>query len=220
MLKELLSIFLQFPCSLCQRPASEIVCNYCQQQLKSCQLKNNQKLCQGNLPVFAWGKYDGTLKRAIASMKYDRLPEMGLMLGEWLGQSWLGSVSEVNQSQIISQIIVVPIPLHPQKQQQRGFNQAEKIAEGFCQITGYNLHPKVLKRVKQGQAMFNLNPAQRKANINAAFAVGQIPQLKMAQKSVLLIDDIYTTGATVKEAVKVLHKKGIEVMGVAVVATP
>ena len=46
--------------------------------------------------MFAWGKYDGTLKRAIASMKYDRLPEMGLMLGEWLGQSWLDSVSDFN----------------------------------------------------------------------------------------------------------------------------
>ncbi|MDJ0535633.1 MAG: ComF family protein [Xenococcaceae cyanobacterium MO_207.B15] len=232
MLKGLLSIFLKLPCSLCQRPASEIVCSYCQQKLKSCQLNHSQKLSLGNLSVFAWGRYDGTLKRAIALMKYDRLPEMGSMLGQWLGHNWLSSVSHVNKSKIV----VVPIPLHPEKLQQRGFNQAEKIAQGFCQITGYSLQPKILNRVKNSEAMFNLNSAQRKANINDAFAVGNIPPRKMKQKStprlemlpsrkplsrsILLIDDIYTTGATVSEAAKVLQKQGMKVTGVAVVATP
>ena len=214
MLKELVSIFLNFPCALCQRPASKIVCHYCEQQLKSYQLENHQQLWQGNLPVFVWGKYDGTLKRAIAFMKYDRLPDLGLIFGEWLGQSWLDSNFN------LAQIVVVPIPIHVKKLRQRGFNQAEKIAEAFCQVTGYNLQPKILTRVKPSQAMFGLNPNQRKVNINSAFAVGKIPKLKMAKKSVLLIDDIYTTGATVQEAAKVLQQKGIKVIGVAVVATP
>ncbi len=214
MLKQLVSIFLNFPCALCQRPASKIVCHYCEQQLKSYQLQNHRQLWQGNLPVFVWGKYDGTLKQAIASMKYNRLPEIGLIFGEWLGQSWL----DLNVN--FGPTIVVPIPLHVKKLKQRGFNQAEKIAEGFCQVTDYDLQPKVLKRVKQTQAMFGLNPNQRKVNIDSAFAVGKIPQLKGNKKSVLLIDDIYTTGATVQEAAQVLQQKGIKVIGVAVVATP
>ena len=217
MLKGLVSIFLDFPCSLCQRPASKIVCHYCEQQLKTCQLKNSKKLWQSRIPVFVWGKYDGNLKQAIAAMKYNRLPDMGLMLGQWLGETWRDSLLDINQSQIM----VVPIPLHPEKLKQRGFNQAQKIAEGFCSITGYDLQPKVLKRIKQSQAMFNLNPTQRKINITNAFAVGKIPQSKRKKtKSVLLIDDVYTTGATVQEAAKVLNQKGIKVMGAAVLATP
>lgn len=221
MIKGLVSIFLKLPCSLCKRPASKIICHYCEQQLKTCQLKNSCEFwrtakrisSRSHLPVFVWGKYDGNLKRAIASMKYDRLPDLGLMLGEWLGKSWQDANLEMD-----SQIIAVPIPLHPKKQRQRGFNQAQKIAEGFCTITGYSLQPTILKRVKQSQAMFNLNPDQREVNINNAFAVGAISKSK--QKSVLLIDDIYTTGATVREAAKVLTQKGIKVVGVATIATP
>jgi ComF family protein len=215
MLKEFLSIFINIPCALCQRPASATICNYCQQQLKSCQLQQ-QKLGRGHLPVLAWGKYEGTLKRAIASMKYNHLPEIGCLLGQWLGESWLNAVTGVNKAQII----VVPIPLHPEKLQQRGFNQAEKIAAGFCQVTDYNLQPKLLKKVKNSQAMFNLNPNQRVANISNAFIIGKIPRSKMTSQSILLIDDIYTTGATVSEAAKVLQRQKIKVRGVAVVATP
>ncbi len=235
MLKGLVSIFLDFPCSLCQRPASKTVCDYCEQQLKACQLKNYQHLqrsqsasssgclCnasesrRSDVPIFVWGRYDGNVKQAIAVMKYNRLPDLGLMLGEWLGETWQDSGLELKTSEIA----VVPIPLHPKKLKQRGFNQAQKIAEGFCSVTGYALESKILCRIKQGQAMFNLNPSQRKNNITNAFAVGKIPQSKgKKSKLVLLIDDIYTTGATVQEAAKVLEQKGIKVVGAAIVATP
>ena len=233
MLKGLVSIFLDFPCSLCQRPASKIVCHYCEQQLKTYQLEISQdlqRLCSPSpslghtlyparspMPIFVWGKYDGNLKQAIAAMKYNRLPDLGLMLGQWLGETWRDSGLELNPSEIM----VVPIPLHPEKLKQRGFNQAQKIAEGFCSVTGYHLESKILKRIKQSQAMFNLNPAQRKNNIVNAFAMGKMPQSKRKKnKSVLLIDDIYTTGATVQEAAKVLQQRGVKVIGAAIVATP
>ncbi len=226
MLKGLVSIFLDFPCSLCHRPTSKILCDYCEEQLKACQLNNSQHLKRSynasasgisHIPIFVWGKYDGSLKQAIAKMKYNRVSDLGLILGKWLGETWGGSVLELNSSEIM----VVPIPLYPEKLKQRGFNQAQKIAEGFCSVTGYDLKSKVLRRVKQGQAMFNLNPTQRKINITNAFAVGKIPQSKGKKtKSVLLIDDVYTTGATVQEAAKVLEQKGIKVVGAAIVATP
>lgn len=235
MLKGLVSIFLDLPCSLCKRPASKIVCHYCEEQLKAYQLKNYQQLMRSrhpsssgclsqdspsgrsHMPIFVWGKYDGNLKQAIALMKYNRLPDLGLMLGKWLGEAWQDSRLNIDRSEIM----VVPIPLHPEKIKQRGFNQAQKIAEGFCSITGYSLQPRVLKRIKQGKAMFDLNPTQRKINITNAFAVGKITQSKRNQtQSVLLIDDIYTTGATVKEVAKILNHRGIKVMGAAVIATP
>ena len=207
MFKQLLSVFLQSRCAFCQRTTPTTLCGYCQQKLLSHQLPKGDRLKHNNLPVFAWGKYDGQLKRAIALMKYDNKPEIGRVLGELLGQAWL-------DSDLIKprKITVVPIPLHHQKLKTRGFNQAQIIAQSFCQTTGYSLNSQALIRVRETKAMFDLNPEQRVKNLQGAFKVGN----KLPKHPVLLIDDIYTMGTTVKESVKVLSKA--EVIGVAVVA--
>lgn len=208
MLKQLLSVFLQSRCEFCQRTTPVTLCEYCQQKLLSHQLlKSNRLQLNGNLPVFAWGKYDGQLKRAIALMKYNNKPELGRLLGELLGQAWLD-----NNLTKPRKITVVPIPLHQQKLKTRGFNQARIIAQSFCQITGYSLNTQALIRVRETKAMFALNPEERVKNLQGAFKVGN----KLPKHPVLLIDDIYTTGTTIKESVKVLSN--VEIIGVAVVA--
>ena len=211
MLKQLLSVFLQSRCAFCQRTTPATLCEYCQQKLLSHRLpKGVAKPCRKayrNLPVFAWGKYDGQLKRAIALMKYNNKPELGRLLGELLGQAWLD-----NDLIKPRKITVVPIPLHQQKLKSRGFNQAQIIAQSFCQITGYSLNSQALIRVRETKAMFDLNPEERVKNLQGAFKVGN----KLPKYPVLLIDDIYTTGTTIEESVKVLSE--VEIIGVAVVA--
>lgn len=208
MLKQLLSVFLQSRCAFCQRTTPATLCEYCQQKLLSHQLpKGDRSKLDRNLPVFAWGKYDGQLKRAIALMKYDNKPELGRVLGELLGQAWLDSDFIKPRK-----ITVVPIPLHHKKLKSRGFNQAQIIAQSFCQITGYSLNSQALIRVRETKAMFDLNSEERVKNLQGAFKVGN----KLPKHPILLIDDIYTMGTTVKESVKVLSE--VEVIGVAVVA--
>jgi ComF family protein len=231
MFKGLLSLFLKFPCPLCQRPAEANICLYCQKQLQSFQLHNPSRWWCGNLPVFSWGIYDGKLKRAIATMKYDRQPEIGRILGQWLAKSW----QEAHLVDNSKNSIVVPIPLAPTRLKARGFNQATAIAQSFCQETGYSLQPQGLIRVRETQPMFNLAAHQRQENIQQAFRVGnnwqqktlgskkvsleRSPIASLKPKSpVLLLDDIYTTGTTVKEAARVLRQQGIEVFGVVVAA--
>ena len=207
MFKQLLSVFLQSRCAFCQRTTSATLCEYCQQKLLSHQLPESDRLKNDNLPVFAWGKYEGQLKRAIALMKYNNKPELGRVLGELLGQAWL-------DSDLIKppKITVVPIPLHHKKLKTRGFNQAQIIARSFCQITGYSLNAQALIRVRETKAMFDLNSEERVENLQGAFKVGS----KLPKHPVLLIDDIYTMGTTVRESVKVLSE--VEIIGVAVVA--
>jgi predicted amidophosphoribosyltransferase len=109
----------------------------------------------------------------------------------------------------------VPIPLHHSKQKKRGFNQAEVMAKSFCQITGYKLNTQALIRVKETEAMFNLETlAARAKNLQGALQIGA----KLPKYPVLLLDDIYTTGTTVKESIKILQQNKIEVIGVAVAA--
>jgi predicted amidophosphoribosyltransferase len=119
----------------------------------------------------------------------------------------------------MKKIIVVPIPLHPEKLKTRGFNQAELIARGFCRVTGYSLQNSGLVRVKNTQPMFGLNSQERQENIQSAFALGKQFHSRFPQTPVLLIDDIYTTGVTAKEAATVLRQQGIEVLGIGAIAS-
>jgi ComF family protein len=212
MFKPLLSVFLKSRCTFCQRSTADILCAYCWQKLSSYQLSKSDRLkIYQAQATFAWGRYDGQLKRAIALMKYDNKPEIGNELGTFLGQAWLNS----KLIRIQSTVTVVPIPLHPEKKQERGFNQAEIIAKGFCQVTRYKVNTQALIRIKQTKAMFDLESVeQRTKNLQGALKVGTY----LPRHPVLLIDDIHTTGTTVKEAIKVLQQKKIEVVGVAVAA--
>ncbi len=210
MFRQLLSIFLQSSCPLCDRTADEYICQYCLAKLSSCQLKTRERRSWwGTMPVFAWGKYDGQLKRAIALMKYSNHPEVGIILGELLAKAWL-------ESNLIEfkQVTVVPIPLHQQKIKDRGFNQAEKIAEGFCRLTGYSLSPQTLIRVRQTQAMFDLTPEERMKNLQGAFRLNK----NLPKQPLLLLDDIYTTGTTINESAEILRRNKVNVIGSIVVA--
>ena len=210
MLKQLLSVFLESHCKFCRRTTADILCEYCSARLASHQLAKSDRLnLYKSKSVFAWGRYDGQLKRAIAQMKYQNKPEIGSLLGTQLGKAWIDS-----NLKLAPKITVVPIPMHPKKQKKRGFNQAEIIAQSFCRLTGYQKSDRVLLRVRETEAMFNLNSrTERAKNLQGALQVGKLPT-----SPVLLIDDIYTTGTTVNEAVKVLQQKKIKVVGVAVAA--
>ncbi|MCJ8278998.1 MAG: ComF family protein [Rivularia sp. ALOHA_DT_140] len=211
--KNLLNLFLQSNCPLCQRPASEEFCEYCNKQLQKCRLTTPNSRRGNSPPVIAWGTYGGAIKRAITTMKYDNHPEIARPLGEWLGETWLQNYGNKRS------FIVVPIPMHPEKQKKRGFNQAALIAKSFCQTTGLKLSVNGLQRVKETEALFGLLPTQRKETLNQAFDIGKDFR-KKTNVPVILVDDIYTTGATVNSAIETLSKSGIIVAGIAAVAVP
>jgi ComF family protein len=210
----LLALFLKSNCPLCDRPADTEVCEYCQRQLLRCQLKTQSNLWQGELPVFVWGSYSGTLKQAIAALKYNNQTQLARPLGYWLGQAWLKSPATH-----VKKLTVVPIPLHPTKLQQRGYNQAELIAQSFCQFTGYKEQAQGLERVRSTDAQFSLSVKEREQNLADAFIVGKNLSQHPPSTPVVLVDDIYTTGATVFSAAQAFRKAGIPVYGVVAIAT-
>lgn len=214
MLNNFLSLFLKSNCPLCQRNATNIICQYCQQKLLSCQLTNYKQFGKSDFLLFVWGKYDNYLKQAIAALKYDKNKAIGELLGNWLGEAWL----ESGNKKKYPQLIVIPIPLHEDKLKTRGFNQAELIANSFCQVTGYPLQKKLLMRIKNTEAMFGLNPQQRQKNISQAFCVGKDYAKINKNGKILIIDDIYTTGITVNEAIQVLNKAKLKTIGVATIS--
>lgn len=216
MLKSLLSLFVQSNCPLCDRATPELLCPSCAKQLQRMQRPNPSQSWQGELPWLAWGVYGGILKRAIAALKYENHPELAQPLGFYLGKVWLESPF----SPQLQKVTVVPIPMHANKLKQRGFNQAELIGRSFCQYTGLTLQPLGLERQKETEAMFGLKASDRAVNVSGAFSLGKTFQKRLPKTPVLLIDDIYTTGATVNSAAQTLRQHGIKAIGVVAVATP
>jgi len=146
-------------------------------------------------------------------MKYENRPEIALFLGQLLGGSWL-----LNSSCKYQAPVIVPIPLHPDKMKIRGFNQSELIARGFCDVTGLRLKPHGLMRIKHTQPQFGISADNRQNNLMGAFDLGKDFFNRYPNKPILLIDDIYTTGATANSAIHSLDAYGINVIGLATVA--
>lgn len=209
-----LDLFLESGCSLCQRSTPGELCQGCQRQIQRCQGSDAQ--WQEPLPLFAWGMYGGALKRAIATLKYDNQPRLARPLGHWLAQAWLESVEK---KMLRQQLTVVPIPMYAAKKQQRGYDQAELLAKHFCEFSGLPLQRRGLERVRATEAQFTLSATAREENLSDAFRLSKEFRCRRSS-AVLLLDDVYTTGATARSAMQTLHQHSIEVAGLVAIAKP
>ncbi len=145
------------------------------------------------------------LKTAIYYFKYQQIISLSKPLAQlqiaFLEQSFYFSQLPRNQ------IIIIPLPLHLRKQRQRGFNQSELLAQEIAQYFQLPCETQILWRIKNNPPQAQIsNAAQRKANVSGIFSVKNQEQL--IRKIVLLIDDVYTTGATLNEAAKILKQNG------------
>jgi ComF family protein len=165
----------------------------------------------------AFGAYEQELREMIHLLKYARMRPVAARLGRWLGDV-LAALPDLPQ-----ELTVVPVPLHRRRQRGRGFNHAEAIARATAArlralSSGrvLTVHPGALMRVRDTASQFTLTPRQRRQNVAGAFAAA--PSARLAGRQVLLIDDIYTTGATARAASKALLAAGATAVIVATVA--
>jgi ComF family protein len=197
-------------CPLCQRHATAVVCVDCDRQLQQCRWK--QPLCSQQPAVWAWGNYDGPLRQAIATLKYQNQPSLARPLGQWMGTYWRSTVRIQHQT-----LVVVPVPMFTEKQKERGFNQAERLATAFCEVTQLPIARSGLVRVRNTRPQFELSQLERQQNLVDAFELGA-GMKRRSRFSVVLLDDIYTTGATARAAIATLAAHHIPVAMVVVLA--
>jgi ComF family protein len=149
----------------------------------------------------------GTHERAMVfAMKYDGRPDISVVIGEMLADRMLAEFGEDELHGMYDMIL--PVPVHPTKKSLRGYNQAALIAEEFSRRTGFTADDDVLIRTRETHIMRSLGPEQRRENIRGAFSIRPRRLPEIAGKSILLIDDIYTTGATIDELAVVLRDEG------------
>jgi len=101
---------------------------------------------------------------------------------------------------------IVPVPLHPLKQREREFNQSERLAGPLSRSTHINLNTNILRRINPTVTQTRLTREKRAANMKNAFAVR--PGVALAGKRVVVVDDVFTTGATTSACAQALRRAG------------
>jgi len=168
--------------------------------------------CQTDPPPFTRARAavlyeeEGPSGQAIKRFKYSRRLDMLSVMQHWLRVPHCQELASEAH-------LITPVPLHPQRLKQRGFNQSLLLAQAFPEA---NLERELLTRVRHTPPQTGLNPKERQENVKRAFVVPQPDKLK--GKKILVIDDVFTTGATVRECARVLIKTGARQVNILTVA--
>ena len=153
---------------------------------------------------------DKELQHAIHSLKYENKFRTGLFFGEIIANK----ISTRRPNWLFD--IIIPIPLHKLKETERGYNQSYYIAKGINKSAGIKVSKTAVKRSKYTESQTALNIIEREENIHGAFKVTN--KKKVSDKSILIIDDVITTGATISECGRVLLEAGAKKLFAASIA--
>jgi ComF family protein len=178
-------------------------------------------LCRRIKPPFAravaYGSYEGGLRELIHLLKYGGVRPAADVLGRVLAEAIAGLEPDFPDGSLIA---VVPVPLYRGKHRHREFNQAELIARAAMKLNPalgrLRLCAAALERKRETASQTGLTSHQRRENVRGAFGVAQPEAVKA--REVLVVDDVYTTGATVSECARVLRRAGATKVWVATVA--
>ena len=170
--------------------------------------------CRRRPPAFAYARaalrYEDTARDAVQALKFGGHRAMAAPLADLtvsaLAGGWPAGPPD----------LLVPVPLHPRRERERGFNQAALIARRLGRAWGCEVRPDVLARVVATESQTALDSAARLANVRGAFRLRR-PE-RVAGRHVILVDDVLTTGATVSACVRALEAGGPRIVGVVAVA--
>ena len=207
-------------CPVCDeivRPWGEKVCPDCLPKLKlltppwcmQCGKKLSEEAefcsdCQAKEHNFIRGRslYEyGSAAASIYKFKYGGRREYASFYGEQMTEYLGDFIRRIHPDGLM------PIPLHPRRKAVRGYNQAELLAGEIGKKIGIPVYTKMLKRIKNTAPLKKLNPKERQNNLKKAF---NISGNDVKLKTIILVDDIYTTGSTIDEAAKTLKEAGVE----------
>ncbi|MGH8121343.1 MAG: ComF family protein [Rudaea sp.] len=159
--------------------------------------------------AFAPFVYGHPLDLLLTKLKFGH----SLAAGRVLSELWIASLREALAAGVIPALpeLLIPVPLHVQRLRERGYNQALELAKALAREFGIALAPGLLTRTRATPAQANLDAAMRRRNLRGAFVVDRnSPGDKAALPAhVALVDDVMTTGTTLRECARTLKRAGI-----------
>jgi ComF family protein len=164
----------------------------------------------------AYGSYENELRELVHLLKYEGVRPAANVLGLMLAEA----IRKIEPALPPVVVPLIPVPLYRAKLRRRGFNQAELIARAALKVHSCDgrlkLYPNLLIRKRDTASQIGLTSHQRRENLRGAFVIKSCEAVKGHE--VLLMDDVYTTGATVSECARVLRRAGATKVWVATVA--
>lgn len=153
--------------------------------------------------VSIWN-YEGVIQKAIIALKYKYSTEVGRELSKICINTLK---SQITNYLLPTTSILVPIPMHWYRENSRGFNQSLKLGRSVARAIEWKFAPELLVRKRLTTPQAKLKGKERSDNIKGVFSLS--PNIVISQYlNIVLFDDVYTTGSTLKEAAKVLKRKG------------
>nr|WP_314257183.1 ComF family protein [uncultured Devosia sp.] len=150
--------------------------------------------------------YNEVARTLVSRLKYGDRPELAQFCGRLMAgaghELWTGDP------------ILVPVPLHPARQRERRYNQSAELAQAVGRLTGLKVDPLLVRRIRKTRQQVGLSGDGRQRNVAGAFAVHPDMLSRSKGRRIVVVDDVYTTGATVKAVTRVLRKAGAEVVDV------
>jgi ComF family protein len=144
--------------------------------------------------------HGGPLRQAIHEFKYRDLRSLAVPLGRLMAERWAVLALQPDFDSI------VPVPLHPRRQRQRGYNQSALLAQELGSCLQKPVVQDVLARIRATVPQVGLNPVERQNNVQGAF---RCTSSALSGMQVLLVDDVYTTGSTLESACLALREAGV-----------
>lgn len=200
LLRSLLDVLAPRDCAACGEPARSALCARCWAELEP-----PPERWVGGAPVIAIARYREPIDRAVARLKFEGRPDLARGMARLLAPALSG----------LEHDCVVPVPLHPARLAERGYNQAALLARGLAR--GRPCHARALVRLRATSQQARLERAARAENVAGAFAPR--PGNGLAGRRVLLVDDVVTTGSTALACMAALAGAGARTVAVACIAT-
>ncbi len=146
------------------------------------------------------GPYEGSLKVVLQALKYRRRRSLAARVADAL------LAEESVRRVLTAETLLLPVPLHPRRLRERGFNQSELIARALGRRTGLPVLSRALYRTRETRAQAGLSAAERRRNVAGAFGVRQ--PWAVERRTLVVVDDVFTTGATLRACAGPLRSAG------------
>ena len=163
--------------------------------------------------VYSCSLYDGIIKKLILAFKYNGKKQLASVMADLMYKYW----SELGISK--NEYLILPVPIHKLRRKERKYNHMDLTAKEFSELSGYKFNLDFLIRIKDTKKQYNLNKREREQNIKGAFDINT-DNMPDKATPLLIIDDITSTGITLQEIIKVLHKNGYKNITALTLATP
>jgi ComF family protein len=160
----------------------------------------------GGVPLVVAGEYAAPLSTAITRFKYAGRPELSRSLAPLL-------LSRMEQLHLPADVMLVPVPLHPRRLATRGYNQAALLAQELARRCRWACEPRLLRRARETERQVGKSRTLRLTNARGAFE-----QRRPGPARVVLVDDVVTTGSTVRACAQALADGGATLVAIAALA--